>query len=232
MTVKEFFPEDFPIKVNPIEVENGDSIPTAILLQKLKEQYKESSEFSFIIGSDLIKGLHCWDDGTRLINEEKFIVYLRKGFPNDLVENHVNFPKNNPIVVAEEESLIGVISSTEIRKRIRISRKKEKPGYDIAGLVTPGVIKYIKDKRLYQEEELIAKVDLVVSDMKKRISGDPSATNSECPQLTNKHSHRHVLLHMTSEAEEKIEETSDNLNYAKSRGEILSPDDSAKATGG
>ena len=70
------------------------------------------------MGSDLIKGLHKWEDGARLINEGRFIVFLRKGFNNEELFEHQNFPKNDPIIVDETKSLIGVISSTEIRNRV------------------------------------------------------------------------------------------------------------------
>ena len=39
MSVKEFFPPGFPIHVDATEVEHGDSIPTVILLDQLKEKY-------------------------------------------------------------------------------------------------------------------------------------------------------------------------------------------------
>ena len=96
------------------------------------------------MGSDLIKGLHYWDDGQRLIKEMKCIVFLRKGFPNDDVVTHENFPKNEPILVDEEDSLIGVISSTEIRKRVQMCTEQRKPFFGIAGLVMPTVVRYIE----------------------------------------------------------------------------------------
>jgi nicotinic acid mononucleotide adenylyltransferase len=34
LAVKDFFPADSPVKIDPIEVENGPSIPTAYLLNK------------------------------------------------------------------------------------------------------------------------------------------------------------------------------------------------------
>ena len=74
----------------------------------------------------------------------KCIIFLRKGFPNDDVLSHPNLPKNK-ILVDEEDSLIGVISSTEIRKRVQISFEKKKPFFAIAGLVVPSVVKFIKD---------------------------------------------------------------------------------------
>ena len=35
MAVEEFFPEGFPVKVNDIEIENGESIPTAFLMDRI-----------------------------------------------------------------------------------------------------------------------------------------------------------------------------------------------------
>ena len=63
LAVQEFFPPKFPVKVDPIEVEHGDSIPTVHLIEQLEKKYKGTHEFHFIMGSDLIKGLHNWDDG-------------------------------------------------------------------------------------------------------------------------------------------------------------------------
>lgn len=67
LAVKEFFPAEFPIKVDPIEVEHGDSIPSVHLMDQFEEKYKTTHEFSFIMGSDLIKWLHKWDDSERMI---------------------------------------------------------------------------------------------------------------------------------------------------------------------
>ena len=39
LAVKEFYPEGFPVKVDPIEIENGPSIPTVYLFDKLEELY-------------------------------------------------------------------------------------------------------------------------------------------------------------------------------------------------
>ena len=37
LALKDFFPADFPIKINRIEIENGNSIPTAYLMDMLTE---------------------------------------------------------------------------------------------------------------------------------------------------------------------------------------------------
>ena len=64
--VEDFFPPDFPVKVDTIEIDNGDSIPTFYLMQQYEKLYPEY-EFWFVMGTDLIPTLHQWDEGQRLI---------------------------------------------------------------------------------------------------------------------------------------------------------------------
>jgi nicotinic acid mononucleotide adenylyltransferase len=153
MAIKDFFPPEFPVKVNRIEVDNGESIPTAYLMDKLDEQYADQCDLYFIMGSDLIEHLHWWDDGERMIETMKTIIFRRKGYDNEALTSHPNFPKNNRIVVQEELSLIGVISSTEIRKRVRQNSTASTgpPGLGIAGLVTPNVLNLISTYKMYTE---------------------------------------------------------------------------------
>ena len=120
------------------------------LMDRLNERYEDTHLLYFIMGSDLISGLHWWDDGERMINTMRTIIFRRKGYDNDTLINHTNFPKNDPIVVQEEKSLIGVISSTEIRKRVRENANQKLPcSFGIAGLVSPSVLKFIENNRLY-----------------------------------------------------------------------------------
>ena len=72
------------------------------------------------------------------------------------------------MLVDEEESLIGVISSTEVRKRVQKFAQQGKQSYGIAGLVTNSVLKFIQDNSLYQVQS--KPVDLEVPNMRKKIS--------------------------------------------------------------
>ena len=82
------------------------------------------------------------------------VVFKRKGYEEEEkeLEHHPNFPQNDPIVVGADQSLIGVISSTEIRRRVlqNASAQKPKPSFGVSGLVTNSVIKYINSTQLYQ----------------------------------------------------------------------------------
>ena len=62
VAVQDYFPKNYPVFVNSIEVDNGESIPTYPLIKQLEEQHPKNS-FYFIIGSDLLPGLVQWDDG-------------------------------------------------------------------------------------------------------------------------------------------------------------------------
>ena len=88
LAVAEFYPPGFPVKVDSIEVDKGESIPTAYLMDQLEETYRTTHTFFFIMGSDLIKSLHWWDEGDRIINEMPMIIFRRKGYDNESLFAH------------------------------------------------------------------------------------------------------------------------------------------------
>ena len=133
--------------------------------------YRGTHSFYFIMGSDLIKGLSEWDEGERIINQMKCVIFRRKGYNNEELFSHPNFPKNNPIEVDEERSLIGVISSTEIRRRV--CENSIIPFYGISGLVTPKIIEYITVNQLYLQPS--GQVDLFIENESPVIMRNPSA---------------------------------------------------------
>lgn len=67
ITCKDFFTDDFPVKIDDIEVKNGDTIPTRLLLNKYEEMHPEV-EFWFVMGTDLITNLHRWIEAEKMIN--------------------------------------------------------------------------------------------------------------------------------------------------------------------
>ena len=79
LAFQDFFKDKYPIKIDDIEVKNGESIPTFYLLERY-QQAQPDCEFWFVMGTDLIDGLHWWDEGTRLINETNFLIFERHGF--------------------------------------------------------------------------------------------------------------------------------------------------------
>ncbi len=124
LAVQDFFPKDFPVYVNDIEVENKRTIPTYFLMKKFEELYGDKHEFHFIMGSDLIPTLHLWHEPEKLVSEINFIIYNRlNGDPS--INMELNIPKGIPakyIYNAGARNFFGEISSTEVRRRILESR--------------------------------------------------------------------------------------------------------------
>ena len=147
------FPADFPVSVSPIEVDNGTTIPTYFLMEKLKELYSgEGKEFHFVMGSDLIPTLNTWHEGEKLISDVNFIVYNRVGYDIDQMMGLPTMPKRY-LYAPGAKSIFGEVSSTEVRKRIAEARADPgdsgKNHFNIAGLVTKSVIDYIRANTLY-----------------------------------------------------------------------------------
>ena len=83
--IEDYFPRGYPIKACDIEVQNGESIPTYYLMQRLQEMHSDQNmKFHFMLGSDLIPGLIKWDGGQNFIDEVNFVVFERKGYEHIL----------------------------------------------------------------------------------------------------------------------------------------------------
>ena len=97
-------------------------IPTYFLLKQLEEKYKdENIDFYWILGSDLIPGLITWDEGQKFIDETKFVVIERKGYEGIMdttVKKDYQIPTECEII-KPEQNITGMISSTEVRNRIK-----------------------------------------------------------------------------------------------------------------
>lgn len=125
-------------------------------MKKLNELHGDEATFSFIVGSDLLPTLHLWHEGQKLLNEVDFVVYNRQGYDLEPLKSSNTFtmPTNYTHSPASDQ-LFGMVSSTEVRRRVREARAQEdksvavEMGLGVAGMVTKGVIEYIKEHALY-----------------------------------------------------------------------------------
>ena len=65
--------------MDPIEINNGRSIPTYYLINLLEEKYQDC-EFYFVLGSDLLPSFRRWEKGDTMLEMFKFIIIPREGF--------------------------------------------------------------------------------------------------------------------------------------------------------
>ena len=90
-------------------------------MERLRREH-EDKEFHFVMGSDLIASLDTWHEGDKLISEVNFVIYARAGYELDLT--HKNMPVHY-IHKPDCDNFFGMISSTEVRRRITESRASE-----------------------------------------------------------------------------------------------------------
>ena len=90
--------------------------------------------------------------GKEFIENTPCIIFNRKGVGSlsdaELLA-HPNYPKKSDNHVNVEESIVGIVSSSEVRKRINEIPYCYSAHLGISGMVTPSVIDYIKEKELY-----------------------------------------------------------------------------------
>jgi nicotinic acid mononucleotide adenylyltransferase len=126
-------------------------IPTYFLMKEISEKaaYKDKLLF-FVLGTDLLAGLHLWDEGEALKNEINFIIFKREGHDANLVEGLL--PAKYQLV----EGLFTSMSSTKIRNRIMQTRTEQplNPTLGVLGIVTPSVKAYIEKLNLYCSESI------------------------------------------------------------------------------
>ena len=108
----------------------------------------------------MLPSIHEWDDGSNLLSEHNFVIFSRKSkqddadttTPEEKIREHPNFPKNNDtILVPANQSMVGMISSTEVRRRIGLKSGDGQVGMGVSGLVTPSVIDIIKKNKFYHK---------------------------------------------------------------------------------
>lgn len=71
------------VKVTDEEIklsqERKRMIRTVELLEHLRDKYPDTN-FYFVIGSDLLETIDTWVQSEKLLNENNFIIFNRKGY--------------------------------------------------------------------------------------------------------------------------------------------------------
>ena len=121
------------IKVSDIEIARGGKSYTIDTVRELYVKYQDC-EFSWIIGSDIVKTKSCkkWKDWGKLRELIDFLVIVRPGYEI----------KKLPTGFIFAGRATKNISSTEIREKVRC-------GLPIDGLAPPAVKEYIEKHNLY-----------------------------------------------------------------------------------
>lgn len=137
---------DGRIKVCDYEIKNQMGGPTFNLMNRMMEepQYKDTHEFSVIIGLDNANSFHQWVDSEELERLVRFVVVPRKGVQKDPT---VTWYLKPPHLFLTDEVPILQCSSTEVRKYLKHGDPKD--FHALEGLLPGDVIEYILENGLY-----------------------------------------------------------------------------------
>jgi nicotinate-nucleotide adenylyltransferase len=138
--IEKIIVKDKRIKVCDFEIMNklsGETYKTAKLLTSWYPHY----EFAFIIGQDNANTIQKWVNSEYLMNQAMFIIIPREGVETD---TSIKWYNQNPhISLLGMKTGIGNISSSQFK----LAYKNKA---DTLDFVTPEVLQYIQNSRLYE----------------------------------------------------------------------------------
>lgn len=111
---------------------------TADSLRFMRHRWPDHT-FDLIIGSDNLASLHDWKDPEEILENHKILVYPREG-----VDKHLQdalFREHAQVKIVFDSPLLKVSST-----RVRADIKAWKP---VEAMVSPAVLRYIRQHRLY-----------------------------------------------------------------------------------
>ena len=120
------------MRIETYELEQETVSYTYKSLKALVKQHSQH-RFSFVIGSDNLQKFPEWDHATELAEQFQIFVYPRKTYPLSPLLINMQIIENVPEIE---------VSSTQIKELV-------KQGSDIKELVTPDILRYIQQNKLY-----------------------------------------------------------------------------------
>lgn len=131
---------------DPRELERGAVSYTVDTLAELRDEHRDAT-LDWIIGDDNLAKLLEWKSIDTIFSLANFTVLTRGAHALlPALQERVTTPENRPTngAITFAENAMVPVSSTEVRRRVR-------DGESIAGLVPPGVSRYIHHYGLYRK---------------------------------------------------------------------------------
>ena len=142
------------MSVSSLEQELEGVSYTYRTLDHFREKVRPGCELHFITGSDTFVKLDIWKKAEHLLSTNTFVVGIRPGYPSEEVyEKKAEYEEKygtRSIIIHNKRV---DISATEIRNALenRFSDGLSEAERSILdGMLAPGVVEYIKEKKLYR----------------------------------------------------------------------------------
>lgn len=143
----------FPERIKPSAIEFLLEKPSYTIntLRYLTQNFGSEMHFSLLMGADLVGQLDRWRDARELLDRYPLLVYPRRGFEMTRRLGRITYLKEAPLCD---------YSSTEVRRALE-------RGDDASAMLDPGVLAYIREKRLWDPVRYAAQLD-------ERIGAEPA----------------------------------------------------------
>ena len=125
----------FPERIKPSVIEFLLEKPSYTIdtLRYLSRNYGGQMRFSVLLGADLVPQLERWRDYREILDGYPLLVYPRRGFKTTQYLDRITLLNEAPLCD---------FSSTEVRRALE-------QGDDASAMLTPEVLAYIREKRLW-----------------------------------------------------------------------------------
>ena len=125
----------FPERIKPSVIEFLLEKPSYTIdtLRYLSRNYGGQMRFSVLLGADLVPQLERWRDYREILDGYPLLVYPRRGFETTQYLDRITLLNEAPLCD---------FSSTEVRRALE-------QGDDASAMLTPEVLAYIREKRLW-----------------------------------------------------------------------------------
>lgn len=135
------------VEVSRLELDFDRVLTTIETLRILKEKYP-NNEIVFATGTDNLQELYTWNNYLDILKEFKLLIFERGNDSFDEIVEKTDFLKQNrDSLIKLENSIRTNLSSTYVRKNLRI-------GKSVKFLVPDCVIEYIEKNKLYKESKI------------------------------------------------------------------------------
>ena len=130
-------------EISTLELDKNEISYTYDTLAKIRNNYPKGTEIFFIVGTDAFMQIEDWNHSKELLTEFSFLIGLRKGYDETILESTINDLKNRYPLKARYIRIPELeIAASEVRASIAV-------GKSIKFLMPDTVIEYIEKHGLY-----------------------------------------------------------------------------------
>jgi nicotinate-nucleotide adenylyltransferase len=136
LLVEENFGKNAAVRLDRCQIDGSFPGSYTVDLMEHLQQKNPGHEFYFVIGTDLVQDLPQWKDAERLRAQVRFLVLPRPG---------IKAPQSSgfKLTYVPEAAIISSNASSTLARQLLKGKKKT------AGILTPAVLRYITEHRLY-----------------------------------------------------------------------------------